>query len=295
MKPQTLTQILILTLVSSLVVSILPAQGDIVFRDGTVGRVGRDLHSAIAPYIRIPANKTYDSGLLYLYVSFHYNLLNVNYSLSYSLDGRDNESIPLTSHYFGGFKPFGDHPELNYCDGSVALPPLSNGSHGITVYLGGTWTRYTHYANHSEYYQTVFDSQILHFTIASPVALLLNNNVYTSEVPLNFCFNGAGSQISYSLDGHANVTIAGNTTLSGLVDGVHSVNLYVNDVSGNATYFDTVTFNVTEPSSSQSKTLLTPESLILVLVPSLVIVAALILLFLRKRNHRQNFEPTQNP
>lgn len=48
--------------------------------------------------------------------------------------------------------------------------------------------------------------------------LTIENKTYTAEIPLNFSLNEIASQISYSLDNQANVTILGNTTLAGLSD-----------------------------------------------------------------------------
>ena len=62
-------------------------------------------------------------------------------------------------------------------------------------------------------------------------------------MPLNFTFNISGpvvitdprvlSWIGYSLDDKSNVTIAGNTTLYNLTQGIHSVVVYANDTEGN--------------------------------------------------------------
>jgi hypothetical protein len=43
----------------------------------------------------------------------------------------------------------------------------------------------------------------------------------TSDVPLDFAVNQPVSQITYSLDGQENVTVTGNTTLTGLANGNH--------------------------------------------------------------------------
>jgi len=54
-----------------------------------------------------------------------------------------------------------------------------------------------------------------------------NNMIYaTNSIPLNFTISTAASWIGYSLDGQANVTISGNTTLTDLQDGWHDVIVY---------------------------------------------------------------------
>ena len=46
-----------------------------------------------------------------------------------------------------------------------------------------------------------------------------NKTFISSTIPLDFTVNDLTTQLSYSLDGHDNVTIAGNTTLTALSDG----------------------------------------------------------------------------
>jgi hypothetical protein len=54
-----------------------------------------------------------------------------------------------------------------------------------------------------------------------------NNKIYaTNSIPLTFTINKTASWIAYSLDGQANITITGNTTLTDLQDGWHNVTVY---------------------------------------------------------------------
>jgi streptogramin lyase len=67
-------------------------------------------------------------------------------------------------------------------------------------------------------------------TVISPE----NNASYgISSIPLNYTVSESVSWMGYSLDGQANVTVTGNTTLVGLLDGLHSVVVYGNDTVGN--------------------------------------------------------------
>jgi len=60
------------------------------------------------------------------------------------------------------------------------------------------------------------------------------NKIYTTNpIPLTFTVNQSISWIGYSLDGKANVTITGNTTLTGLIGGSHNLKLYATDNYGN--------------------------------------------------------------
>lgn len=67
------------------------------------------------------------------------------------------------------------------------------------------------------------------------------------DVPLMFTVSEPASWVGYSLDGQANVTIVGNTTLTRLVSGLHSVTVYASDSSGNIGASETISFNETEP------------------------------------------------
>jgi hypothetical protein len=53
--------------------------------------------------------------------------------------------------------------------------------------------------------------------------------------------------MGYSLDGEVNVTVTGNTTLTGLAIGAHNVTVYATDVYGVGGVSKTVNFTVTEP------------------------------------------------
>ena len=69
---------------------------------------------------------------------------------------------------------------------------------------------------------------------------------YINPVPLNFTIDESTSWIGYSVDGQANETITGNTTIQGdLALGLHNIILYANDTSGDMGSSAVVHFNVT--------------------------------------------------
>jgi hypothetical protein len=137
---------------------------------------GHDWVAATSPYIVSPANQTYDSGLLNLNVSFKGFIWgNMYFSMNYCLDAKDNQTIPLTSHYFGSFLQ-GD-PDKNYWDSTIELPVLSSGSHCLTVYLEGIWETYDSSGSHN---QTEIDSQTVHFAVSSLIQL------QTPQHPTNY-------------------------------------------------------------------------------------------------------------
>jgi undecaprenyl-diphosphatase len=86
----------------------------------------------------------------------------------------------------------------------------------------------------------------LNLPILPPVSILSpENTTYTvSEISLTFKVSGPISWAGYSLDGQANTTILGNTTLTNLAQGLHSVVIYINDTAGEVASSQTVYFTV---------------------------------------------------
>ena len=81
--------------------------------------------------------------------------------------------------------------------------------------------------------------------ILPPTIVVLSpaNATYdTTNVSLIFTVNKATSWIGYSLDGAANVTITGNTTITSISHGSHKVVVYANDTYGNMGTSNTVYF-----------------------------------------------------
>ncbi|HKZ93450.1 MAG TPA: NosD domain-containing protein [Candidatus Bathyarchaeia archaeon] len=66
----------------------------------------------------------------------------------------------------------------------------------------------------------------------------------TRDVPLTFTVNEPASWIGYSLNGQGNATISGNTTLTSLTDGPHTIAVYANDTAGNFGNSTTINFSV---------------------------------------------------
>ncbi|HEX9862239.1 MAG TPA: hypothetical protein VGB11_03035 [Candidatus Bathyarchaeia archaeon] len=119
---------------------------------------------AYQPYIVFPSNyATYNSGLLTLNVSFHAMIYgNAKYYMTYSLDGKETETLPLVVYYYGSWIINPENWERNHIDGSVILPELSEGSHSITVYLECDWEIGNAKTTWHEYY---YDNQTVYFTI----------------------------------------------------------------------------------------------------------------------------------
>jgi hypothetical protein len=134
----------------------------------------------------------------------------------------------------------------------VALPELPEGHHELTVYANYERTSTNH-----NYPALILDSTTVYFTVddgTPPIIsnLSLENKTYSqNDLSLNFTTDEPTSWIGYCLDGKTNVTIAGNTTLTGLADGSHNLTIYANDAAGNMGASETINFTIaqkTEPS-----------------------------------------------
>jgi hypothetical protein len=142
---------------------------------------------------------------------------------------------------------------------SINLTDVSEGPRWLEVYAVATGVAYeTRHEIEDFYYTTyyvgykIISSSFVEFTIdntaPSILALSVENKTYTtSDVPLTLTVNEQVSQVTYSLDGQANVTVAGNTTLTGLSGGEHSVTVYATDTAGNTGASKATTFSVTVP------------------------------------------------
>jgi len=98
----------------------------------------------------------------------------------------------------------------------------------------------------------------------------------SSDVPLNFSLNKPATWVGYSLDGEDNVTVTGNTTLSGLANGLHNVTVYAKDAFENTGASETVSFSVEVPF---------PATLVVAPVASVVVVGAVLAIYFKKRKH----------
>jgi hypothetical protein len=137
--------------------------------------------------------------------------------ISYSIDGKANVSI----------------------SGKTTLLRLPDGSHSIVVYA-------------SDSAGNIGSSNMVHFAMdTSPPSISVlspqNQTYNTAELLLNFTLNENTSWIGYSLDGQEAVTITGNTTLTNLSYGSHTITVYANDTYGNMATSETIYFSVPEP------------------------------------------------
>jgi N-acetylneuraminic acid mutarotase len=120
------------------------------------------------------------------------------------------------------------------------LTELSEGTHKITAYAcdlsGNNATSETIYFS--------VDSTLPNLSILSPE----NKTYNTNTVPLVFTEDGSASSLKYCLDGQENVSITGETHLTKLSDGMHSIVVYANDTAGNTGASELLYFSVNQQS-----------------------------------------------
>ena len=186
-----------------------------------------------------PSNSTYtpQSLTLNLTVKSFLDSSKANITLVYSVDGKTNTTIDTQSTPV----PMGIQ-SYYLITGWATLPEMLEGSHSITVY--------GKYEFPGSYHNVGFDNRTVYFTVNDgnpPIIsnLSLENKTYNQDnLPLNFTLDEPTSWIAYNLDNQANVTISGNTTLSGLSNGSHCITVYANDTSNNIAASTTIYFSV---------------------------------------------------
>ena len=107
-----------------------------------------------------------------------------------------------------------------------------------------------------------------------------NQTYNATSVSLVFTVNRPVVWLGYTLDGLDNVTIAGNTTLTGLSNGLHNVTVYARDEFGNIGASETITFNVEAPAPFPSILAVTAS------VAAVAIISIGFLIYFKKRKNR---------
>ena len=107
----------------------------------------------------------------------------------------------------------------------------------------------------------------------------LNQTYRTSSIPLLFGLNKQVSWMSYTLDGKQNVTTVGNTTLTGLTNGLHKITIYANDTYGNVGTSETITFTIAKPAAFPTATVAA--------VSAGAVVAAVAVLLVYSKKHKR--------
>ena len=99
----------------------------------------------------------------------------------------------------------------------------------------------------------------------------------SANLMVDFSVNKPASQLTYSLDGQANVTVTGNFTLSGLTWGAHNLIVYATDSFGNVGA-STVNFTVEAQRLS--------IAIIIVATVAVIVCAAAVLVYFKRRKQQ---------
>ncbi len=242
-----------------------------------------------------PVNTTYDCIPI---LSLDFADGGLHCTLNYSVDGINQGVIPLV--YAGSTETM----FIANMTGRAQLPQLSVGIHNLTItqeanlngYGGASppGAPFKETAPGSGNYVAVWVDTV-DFTISTIAGdlsspnitnLPIENQTYNStNIPMNFTVDRSILRAAYSLDGQANVTIAANSTLTGLAIGAHNVTLYVWDASEKVGASQTVNFNVANNSSAQVRQPDPfPLSTVIAVFISFMVGAALTFLFFFRKN-----------
>ena len=219
------------------------------------------------------------SGPTYTWITPGYFCWGQITTISYYLDGIQSNKTVANDPIEAGLRVYDEPPsrELSF---SINLTGLSDGAHNLIVNAEGeslyhegpdqTWLSNKVVGNSSEIV-FIIDTGPPIISLTSP-----ENKVYnTSQISLLFATNEP-SQITYSLDGLGNVTYSGNSTLTGLSTGLHTITVFATDVAGNIES-KTISFTVTKP----------PASLPIMPIAAscIVVVGVALLVYFKKRKN----------
>lgn len=216
-----------------------------------------------------------------------YNVNNVSLNFSI-LSPQGNTELTKVYYNIDGI----EHYSYLTPNWTMNLAKLSEGTHIVKVsaacrshefYNSSVTIDYygEHYETRVAYSQEASRSVEVYFTVNSPPSIEISspeNRTYDSlDFPLDFAVNEPFSQVAYCLDGHDNTTIAGNSTLTDLSNGVHIITVYAWDTQGNVGASETIMFTVAKPASFP--TTLVPT----VSVASVAVIAVGVLVYFKKR------------
>ncbi len=142
--------------------------------------------------------------------------------------------------------------------------------HLLTQIIGGSVTPYP---TNEQYTPFGYGTAPPIIDVASP-----ENQTYNeTSVDLIFRVNKPALWMGYSLDGQEAVTITGNTTLSGLSNGLHNITVYARDEFENTGASETISFSVNVPF---------PTTFVIASAIILVVIGVALLVYFKKRKRR---------
>ena len=202
--------------------------------DPSTGKGSKALYNIYT--VSSPENITYHTNNVTFNIKIRTNSgfgLTGTYRYFYILDGpanlRVNEArvelldpVKVTRTVIPETSTFYSYTDTTY-EFSVALTGLADGSHNLI------WGEAPHYGGDSYTYIGKLTRNLYFYVYYTPtisLSSIKNKNFTSSDVPLTLCIDKPHVGLCYSLDGQSNVTISGNTTLTGLQNGEHMVEVY---------------------------------------------------------------------
>jgi hypothetical protein len=223
-------------------------------------------------YIRSPTDKSFtqkNSTLLSFYLEQVHNMARQAF-IYYSLDGK-NYSVSNIDE--AGIKTVIN----NVTPFNQEIVNLTDGLHSLCVYVQVYYLHDWLFEGNSSIQFTVDTSS------PTITELSVANKTYSSQnIALSFSLNENASWIAYNLDNQGNVTLQGNTTLTGISFGSHNIVVYANDTSGNIGKAGPIYFEV-KPAE-----FLTFANLIII-----VVIVAFVISLLLFRRHRKTINQSK--
>ena len=198
------------------------------------------------------------------------NMIRGNYFINneqqvYDTGMTDSSVSNSTNHWYFDY-PVGGNYWSDY-DGVDLMSGASQNEEGSDTFGD---TPYVVYSNNKDQYPLLPYGSPFGVSIISPE----NKSYNPGSITLSYTVTETGSSISYSLDGQANVTISGSTTLPNMSEGTHNVKVYAKNTDGTEKS-DTVTFTISKESESPTDNEGTEELPITLIAALILLVAAI--------------------
>jgi hypothetical protein len=221
-------------------------------------------------------------------------------SLVFNISTEDSYSSGISEvYYLASWQPSITHVNPTTANNyNINITSVPEGTHSLTIYAvqnGRVYTRkvadpdnafliYHYYLS----YKITGSSRTIFIIDATPpkVSILsTQNKAYDApDVRLDFAVNDSVSALSYVLDGHNNVSIPGNVTLTGLAPGEHNVTVYATDNAGNVGASGTSSFTVAVPELFPTVPVVTAS------VVAAVAMGAGLLVHFKRRKHQTEMD-----
>ena len=207
-----------------------------------------------------------------------YNLIRGNYFIDNSIQvydaSTDDSTVTASVNIWYVSYPAGGNYWSDYTgiDVKTGIDQDEDGSDGVGD------TPHVIDSNNKDKYPLILEGSSLVVYITSPENTTYNVN----SVTLTVTVSETDSLIRYSLDGQANITISGSTTLSDLSEGSHKLTVFAKDAEGNENSH-TVYFTISEGAETPTETE-EAETLPITWIAAIVVVAVVgvaILYFLK--------------